>query len=129
MDYADAAFQPRQLLMAGDTHGSLDQIKYLAGIAHDNGCDAIIVLGDFQLADSGYPESLTDEWPEAEKILASANLPLFFTDGNHEDYDYLKSVDAFGADHMTTLSPHIVYLPRGLIWEWNGFNFLAMGGA
>lgn len=129
MDYTGATFQPKVILMAGDTHGNIDQIKYLVGIAGENDCNAILQLGDFQLADDGISWSETGEWPEAEKVLNTADLPLFFVEGNHDNANYLKDIGAWGANHMTAVSPHIIYLPRGLIWEWNGWSFLAMGGA
>lgn len=113
-----------RILIAGDTHGDINHAAYLIREAKTNRCDLILQVGDF-----GYFWPGTKSWKMLERMLNQANLPLYFCDGNHDDFGFLKSINAFGSDHMTAITPHIIYIPRGLIWQWSGKRFMAMGGA
>lgn len=115
---------PTRLLIAGDTHGNVSHAAYLIREARINRCDLILQIGDF-----GFFWPGQKSWKMLERMLDQANLPLYFIDGNHDDYTFLKSINAFGAGHMTAITPHITYIPRGLIWQWSGKRFMAMGGA
>lgn len=118
---------PKRLLLAGDIHGAssggIPQLAYLIRVACDTNCDAIVQIGDFGFFWPGQAS-----WKMAERMLDQAGIPLYFIDGNHEDFGLLKSIGAFGSDRMTAVTSHITYVPRGLIWKWNRKSIMAMGG-
>jgi Icc-related predicted phosphoesterase len=126
------AIQPERILLAGDSHGSMDFARFLNRTAANHGCSAIFYLGDF-----GY--IWTDnfgEGPDKSKIelLArkafDANIDVFFIDGNHENFDLFKTLGIdTSADSAYTVLPNLHYVPRGMVWNWRGTNFQAMGGA
>lgn len=114
-----------KLLVAGDTHGNLPHIRYLIRVAHEQSADAIVQVGDF-----GYT------WPgdgsrfeTLEALLAEANLPMLFLDGNHDNFTDLIERGAYEADAPCPISDHVTYLPRGCVWDWNGVRFMSLGGA
>lgn len=112
------------LLLAGDTHGDLSQIRYLLLVAQQEGIDRIVQVGDF-----GF-------WPHMEpfhervgKAAQQAGVDFYWLDGNHENFDALdEAVPADCAEpwHMTG---NLWYLPRASTWEWDGCRFMALGGA
>jgi predicted phosphodiesterase len=112
-------------MFAGDWHGSLDWAVGCVRLAADHEVDAIVQLGDFGI------------WPGRggmhylhglEDALAVAGLPLYFVDGNHEDFPQLLTYP-LTADGTRKVRPHIHHLPRGHRWSWDGVEFLALGGA
>lgn len=107
-----------RILLAGDTHGSEKQAKYLQRVANDLACELIIVVGDF-----GYLWCGTNKahmWrigkPEFHK-------DVWFLPGNHEDYPQLEAVGA-----GNEVAERVKYLGRVSRFEVDGVNFLTVGG-
>jgi hypothetical protein len=114
-----------RLLVLGDTHGNLASVARAIRNAQRYGCEAIVQVGDWSFT-----------WPGLrllaglEATLAAARLPMYFLDGNHEGYPDLIARGILGSERMEPVGcPWITYLPRGLVWEWDGVRFLALGGA
>ncbi|MGH2719383.1 MAG: metallophosphoesterase family protein [Actinomycetota bacterium] len=118
-----------RLLVAGDTHGNLDHAAYLAHEAQRLGCDAI-----FQVGDWGYTWPETNLLSPLTKLLRRAGVPMYFIDGNHENFPDLAHRGLLRATAITPLvsaaeEPVVFYVPRGHLWVWEGTRFMAMGGA
>lgn len=119
-----------RILVVGDTHCNHNfMIWKVFNFAENFGCDAIFVVGDF-----GF-------WPNTEigaKFLSSVsykatekNIPVYFLDGNHEDFFTLE--DVYGGlsncKDFISIRKNIFYSPRSHSWEWDGVKFLSLGGA
>jgi hypothetical protein len=115
----------RTVMFAGDWHGSLDWAVRCVRLAMEQGVDAIVQLGDFGIWPGRGGRHFLDGLEDA---LTLAHLPLYFVDGNHEDFPQLLAYPMV-ADGTREVRPHIRHLPRGLRWTWAGLSFLALGGA
>lgn len=114
-----------KLLLAGDFHGNHRHAQKTANMARRLGMDAVVQLGDFGFTWDG-PQRLGG----LNNIFAQFEMPLYWIDGNHENFDVMEDMGAFtDADHMVKMGSHVTYIPRGYVWEWDGVSFLAMGGA
>jgi predicted phosphodiesterase len=106
------------ILVLGDVHGELDvinsQIRH-ARQAMGLRVDAVVQLGDFGV----YRDTLRTFFDvRAERFEA----PVYFIDGNHEDFLFLETAAARYADRMT-------YVPRGATLEIGGYRGLFLGGS
>lgn len=116
--------------VTGDIHGDLDRIyNWINRMNFNNFNINIFIAGDAGIC-----------WRKDKKDLKEIiqfheenyNFHIWFTDGNHENFDILKSYepDEYGIIH---LSPHIHYTPRGtglLIQIDDGIkSILCCGGA
>lgn len=116
----------RRVLIVGDTHGNPEQAINVIDYAARLKADLILQVGDF-----GY-------WPRddlgrhflkaVEQRLAKHNVPLWWIDGNHEDFDALEA-QAADPDGRRKISEHIWHLPRGFRWQWADRSWVAIGGA
>jgi len=121
---------PRQILVAGDTHGNIGWMCHLADLAAklepgDGNPRVILQLGDFGV---GFLKAW--EWAALEQALAGADAELVFIDGNHDDHEALAAWPRTARD--TGLAPgctRIRHIPRGHRWTWHGREWLACGGA
>jgi len=117
-----------KIIAAGDTHGFLDAWKYqILPDAKKEGANIVLQVGDFGLWPGGdglkYLEKLA-RWATAWGVT------ILWLDGNHDWFDQLEALGAFGADHPFQIGDMpIFYLPRGYRWEWEGVTCLALGGA
>lgn len=116
----------KRILLTGDVHGNTDWVlHHILPQARRHGCQLVLQLGDFGI------------WPgpEGQRYLGAlsrqakgARIPIWFIDGNHEDFDQLDALplDARG---RRPVRDHITHLPRGYRWEWSEPTLLACGGA
>lgn len=117
-------------MVAGDWHGNTTWAVKMVEQAHRIGINKIIQVGDFGLWDhtlSGvkYLDVLNDQ-------CRMRGVYVYFVDGNHENHDRLKWYDVNNpSSHQghTYIRSHILHLPRGSRWEWDGKVFVAVGGA
>jgi predicted phosphodiesterase len=115
-----------RLLIAGDTHGNLPHLRReLIPAAHENCADAIVQVGDFGYTWPGRPE----RFELLHAALDEANLPLYWLDGNHDNYTDLKDRGIFDSDRPEPMTDRITYLPRSATWDWDGVKFMSLGGA
>ena len=115
-----------RVLILGDTHGYRIEMSRAQRKAADLECDAILQLGDF-----GY-------WPraggsrflkETSKKAKHLGIPVYWVDGNHEDFAHLHENFDKDSDLPVKIRDYVYWCPRGSSWEWGGVSFLAMGGA
>jgi hypothetical protein len=112
------------VLLAGDTHGRMEQVRYLIGVAIDKGCTRIVQVGDF-----GYWPHMEPFHERVNSAAMKAGIDWYWLDGNHENFDALEeAVDVNAAEPQQMLA-RLWYLPRGCTWEWDGCRFMALGGA
>lgn len=110
------------IYITGDTHGQLypllSDIKYLTPE------DYLIILGDF-----GF---LWDKpWTDSLAVLDAQDPTILFLDGNHENFDLLKTfpiVEKFDGT-VGKVSNNIFHLRRGQIYTIENNTLLVMGGA
>ena len=109
----------------GDIHGKFDEILSFRDKMQLNKQDSIIILGDAGICwrnDKKDMNYYIKEWEEYE------NTPmLYFIDGNHENFDILKSLTIDDGEGI--ISKHIHWLTRGIVKEFNGKKCLFIGGA
>ena len=114
---------PEKILFAGDWHGSIVQVKRAVEEAQKKGADTIIHVGDF-----GIWSDDTKYLFKLNRFLQSADITLYFVDGNHENFPRLYGYP-LAENGVRPIRSRIFHLPRGFRWEWGGVSFLAMGGA
>lgn len=118
----------RKVLILGDTHANTRWAVNAVSIAKGLKALDVVVVGDF-----GY-------WPDPEyghpyflKELSEAavehGVTVWWVDGNHEDFGNLYRSHLKDHDEPVQVRPGIMWLPRGVTWDWEGVTFLAMGGA
>ena len=116
------------IYITGDTHGRHDFAKlvYFAE-AHPELTkkDQVIVAGDFG-----------GVWSEQSlETMRSmyARLPFttLFVDGNHENFDMLDAypVEIWNGGKVHKISPDVIHLMRGQVFEIEGKTFFTFGGA
>jgi hypothetical protein len=118
-----------KILVVGDLHGNIHAAKNAIAIAKREKCTCIIQVGDFGFWDN--IPGATYMW-EVQKQARLADIPVFVIPGNHDDYDYLymcESEHKRDQDGFVRIASHLHFAPRGLVWGWEGKNFLALGGA
>ena len=115
--------------LIGDIHGDITQI--MKENLHNNGIkisrnDVLIVLGDF-----GIMFKDTEQQRLALDYIGQLNYYVAFIDGNHENFDYLKSlpiVTKWG-NKVHKLNNRCFHLLRGNIYKIEGHKYLCFGGA
>lgn len=115
----------KRIMLLGDTHGNTAEMLNSFSVAEDFGCDAIVQVGDF-----GFWPRQHDKFIKRTSQRAHATgIPVFWVDGNHEDFAELHKFQGSRPDHMVRVRQNVMWIPRGHTWEWEGVKFLAMGGA
>jgi predicted phosphodiesterase len=115
---------PGRLAFCGDWHGNLQWAagRVQSAATHDVG--AIVHAGDFGVWGDAAGVRFLDA---LSKLCVRNRIPLFITDGNHEDFDFLYSFPVERG--LRRLRPYVFHLPRGTRWVWGGVRFGALGGA
>lgn len=118
-----------RVLIAGDTHGDINHIRYLVQRAKPNFCGAILILGDYGFWEH---EAQGITFNSMVSVIASkAEIDVYFIDGNHDKTSLLlrRYSDDVTEDGFLRLRERLFYIPRGHRWEWSGVKFAAFGGA
>lgn len=119
-----------RVMYLGDIHGSAWWGKRRVDMAQDKGVNLILQLGDFGLwpgpGGLRYRDLLNER-------LAKANIEMWVTGGNHDDYDQVDRAYSpdFGLGPLDPwqIESHIKWLPRGYRFELDGTRFMSLGGA
>lgn len=117
------------IYLCGDTHG-INEIGKITNKAFAGGLSAddfVIVLGDFGL----FWSERIDEFMARKNIERYFPATLLFIDGNHENFDLLYGLpteEKLGGK-VGVGGENLFWLRRGEIYEIDGRNFLAFGGA
>lgn len=96
--------------ITGDTHGDLDRIYNWINRMNFNNFDTnIFIAGDAGIC---WRKDKRDLKQTIQFHEDNYNFHIWFIDGNHENFDVLKSYepDEYG---IVNISPHIHYIPRG----------------
>ena len=121
---------PKRILIAGDWHRTshAEFPKRVIDYAKSQGIGTILHVGDFGYK-FGSDQAYYFEKP-LHMALKESEINLFWIDGNHENHEYLRTLEPLPSGFCQTGSRgHIYYCPRGLRWEWSGRKFGALGGA
>lgn len=114
----------RRIAFAGDWHGDAVWAKESLMYANKNDADVMIQLGDFGIWPGAFGKKYRRDVSEhAQKH----RIPVFFIDGNHEDFDWLLRQN-LDADGLRPVEPGVTHIPRGFRWECQGLIFGALGG-
>jgi hypothetical protein len=118
--------EPTRILMLGDTHGNGPWTRWAIQYAAENGCDAIVQVGDF-----GHGWDAGQFYGEVHRALVKYGITLYWVDGNHENHDDLTECLQGSREPTATHAryPNIIHLPRGFRWEWWGQVWMSLGGA
>lgn len=116
-----------KIFLTGDCHGdytrfSTKRFPEQKEMARD---DFVIIMGDF-----GY-WSDSAEQRQWRKWLEEKPFTVLFVDGNHENFDMLKTlpVEHWNNGKIHRVGDNIIHLMRGQVYEFAGRKWFAMGGA
>lgn len=116
------------IAVCGDWHGDLGYAEAAVRTAASAGANHIMQVGDFGF----WPRTSLDEGPgflmRVEELLSELEIPLWWVDGNHEDFNVLETLplDEHG---RRPISHHVTHIPRGHRWTWEGHTWMGFGGA
>lgn len=121
-----------RILLAGDTHGNAFHLGRVFDHAVGKGAERIVQLGDF-----GYGWATTADGDDlfvetASQYAAKSGIPLYYIEGNHENFDALEAVLADKTpepDGTYRMADGVYYIPRGTLLWWDGVRILCCGGA
>jgi predicted phosphodiesterase len=124
-----------RVMFIGDVHGNTRQLVRDFGHAVSEGVNAIISAGDFGVG--FHIDDLNDDCPFialAQDLVTATSIPIFFVDGNHENFDYIERWTAYDESGVGRIFTHanetgVFHLRRGAILTIANTNILAMGGA
>ncbi len=112
------------LFFISDLHGESSEAfeEYVRNAKPE---DTLIILGDIGLDFWG-----TDENRAFTEYFKNLNCYIAFIDGNHENFDHLYSFpeEDWHGGRVHRISPNIVHLMRGYVFEIEGKKFFTMGG-
>lgn len=120
-----------RLFLTGDIHGfSADLTKLTSKrfsiydqLTRD---DYVIICGDFGgVWDGAGQDRYLQNWLEDKP------WTTLFVDGNHENFDLLKTypVSEWHGGKVQYITPHILHLMRGEVYDIAGFTIFCFGGA
>ena len=115
-----------RVLTAGDWHGNRDWATECFEVAAEEGCQAVLQLGDFGL----WP-GREDAWLDhIDHLAEQAGVEFVWIDGNHENHALLREwVEDAGDDGLVRMRSRVRWASRGARWDWDGIRFGALGGA
>lgn len=115
------------IYITGDCHGdyrrlSTEIFPEQKGMTKD---DYVIICGDFGFWDESGEQKYWRKW------LENKPFTTLWVDGNHENYDllYTYTVKKWHGGKVQFISPSIIHLMRGQIYEIDGRSFFVFGGA
>ena len=116
------------IYITGDTHGGFQRFgsKYFPQQTQMGRNDYMIICGDFGgLWDGGPKDWYWLDW------LSGKPFTTLFVDGNHENFDLLRKYpkEQWNGGVVQKITPHVIHLCRGEIFNLQGKTFFAMGGA
>lgn len=119
-----------KVLAAGDIHGRLAQVAYLAEVLETRQVDAVAAVGD-----TGYLWH-TEYIAALQELATRFGILFYWCDGNHDDHTLIaRLMGALGADGTAPVAlwpdtaPDVLYVPRGAIVDFGGVRAMFVGGA
>lgn len=115
------------IYITGDCHGDYHKftVEKFPEQKHLTKKDYVIVCGDFGYWDNSAEQKYWRKWLE-EKTFTT-----LWVDGNHENYDLLAQIDTkeWNGGKVQFITPSIIHLMRGQVYEINGYKIFTFGGA
>lgn len=107
------------VLFLGDIHGQFNVLDEIHQRGFAGAGDTVIQVGDF---------GVSKKFLNPQYISQLFNLPyrLLFIDGNHDDYDVIRS---WGSDPIIEITNNVFFVSRGHVMEIEGQLYGFMGGA
>lgn len=120
-----------RVYVTGDTHGDFTRFsaRFFPDQIELTKEDIVIILGDFG---GIWEQTMTKDEEWWLDWLNDKNFTLAFIDGNHENFDRLDNdfpIVEFYGGKAHQIKPSIFHLIRGEVYNINGYNLLAFGGA
>ena len=113
------------IYLISDIHGDKDfkGLKEYAANAGEE--DLLIILGDV-----GLEFEKTERNREFTQFFLGLQKPIAIVDGNHENFSFLNSFpeEEWNGGRIHRLSPYIVHLMRGNIYDLEEKSFFVFGG-
>jgi hypothetical protein len=110
----------------GDLHGRDGWLTRTAiPFYKANGISKIVQVGDFGIWPGGSGHSFAKR---VNAELEAADMTIYVTPGNHDDYDQINDVPV-QENGWQYYRDRILLAPRGHRWEWEGRSFVSLGGA
>jgi hypothetical protein len=89
------------------------------------GCDLIFQVGDFGF----WPHTDPEYVDQVNRHLLKQDMWMVWIDGNHENFDVLYTTEWPRTEKgFWRIADRVMYAPRGHRWQWDGLNFLSLGG-
>lgn len=118
------------IYVTGDTHQNINikklTIDFFPEQKFMSKNDYVIICGDFGCVWNG---SNSDKY--WQRWFDNKNFTTLFVDGNHENFNLIKQypISEWNGGKVQFITPSIIHLMRGEIYNINGYSFFAMGGA
>ena len=108
------------IIYLGDIHGELRVFEKLRKVVTEE--DTIIQVGDFGI-DENLRGNILRGW---DKKFGDFPCPVYFIDGNHENFD---TIDTWDKDDISEVATSLFYIPRGMVTVMpNGQRIGFLGG-
>lgn len=113
------------IYLLADLHGDINHKGLCRYLDFYKEGDLLIILGDVCLNFEN-----TEENARFSEYFLALNKPIAIVDGNHENHPYLNAFpeEEWCGGRVNRLTPNIIRLQRGYIFEIEGKTFFAMGG-
>ena len=118
------------IYVTGDTHQNINIKKLTIDFFPEQKFmtknDYVIICGDFGCVWNG---SNSDKY--WQRWFDNKNFTTLFVDGNHENFNLVKQypISEWNGGKVQFITPSIIHLMRGEIYNIDGYSFFAMGGA
>lgn len=117
------------VFLTGDTHGLIDIQKvrdFFVDKTNLTKNDYLIILGD-----CGCCWSLDENDENTKNELSKLPVTVLFIDGNHENHNYLDSLEAkeWNGGKVHFIRDDIIHLMRGQVFNIDNKSFFTFGGA
>ena len=112
------------IYITGDTHGDIDRFKKFKKL-FPKYKNHIFVCGDF-----GFVWNGSDQEKEQIKKLEKYDCVIMFVEGTHDNLDLLSQYpeEEYCGGRVKRLSPNMLWMQRGEIYEIEGQKVFALGG-
>lgn len=113
-----------RVAFCGDWHGNVGWAEFIIAALPDD-VSRVEHVGDFGLMGWHMPEYLT----RVSQACKDADIDLYVTPGNHENYTYINEHLAETSDPVKEIAPRIFIHRRGHQFEIDGVRLTSVGGA
>ena len=120
-----------RVLLLGDGHGNLRYTVDAIRLAAHLGCDAVVSVGDFGIAETAMHGDDGGRFVDAcDAVAAASGITVLVVPGNHDNYDAIAERAASGTDDEGWIrwGAATRVAPRPHLWEWHGRVWMGVGG-